>query len=231
MGCQIAVQNIDYTFRFDQPVLALPTRHLDVLGCCYRRVADDYPLQLADLQSLGGVSLAESCARIALPALGGSAEIRVDRLSGQFSGVTSHQQSERTTLVVSQCNDAFHEVFPEVAIASTSISIMSWLSCDGGRSAVEDTLKARQKIEFDARTIGADTASFSVRGNLRNEAEAWSIAFGLEPSTPVEFDLYFVTIATYAAVSGYTDFGGQSAHTALMLRRILDQFGFELGER
>ncbi len=228
MQCRIELSIIKCDLVYDQPLFALAARHADVLQACYNKIGDNYGLQLADLQSLGGTSYAENFARIACPALNGSVEIRVDRLIGQFNGLAS-QQTDQARLIVSRCEQALRDIFPNFAVSSTLINVMSWLTCESSTQSVQEALDARHEINFDPRSVGAEAVSFAVRGQLRNEEDAWRIGFALEPSALPEYALYAACFANYFGRGKHDDFQERSAHISLMLSSILSQFGFEEG--
>lgn len=228
MRCQIALQSFEYTAVFDQPLFALVSRQTELAEACFKRFAPNVPLNLSDLQATGGATYADVVVAARIPRLRGIVEVRVDRLNGRFDGLTSPEDTDAAMLAVVLCKEALNDVFPDLLVASTSMNVMSWLTCDGDKQAVEELLAAYQQVQFDPVALGAETARFIVRGQIMNDPEGWSLGFGLEPSAPPEFDLYLVCLATYTAASRYRTIEKQRAHLSTVFAGILEQFGFQL---
>lgn len=188
MRCHFALRVFEYAATFDKPIFALAQRQTQVLEACFRRTGQTFPLGLGDLRAPGGETFADLVVAVRYPRLRGGVEVRVDRLTGRFDGLVSEEEADRSMLFVGQCRQAVDDVFPDLAIASASINVMSWLKCDGDGQAVEELLAARQQMQVDAAALGAERARFFVRGQLVNEAQdgalvsAWSRPS--RPSTP-----------------------------------------------
>lgn len=228
MRCRFALRVIEYTATFDQPIFSLAQRQTDVLEACFRKVAQSYPLDLGDLRAPGGETYADLVVTVRYPRLRGGVEVRVNRLTGRFEGLVSEEDADQSMLFVSKCEEAIQEVFPDIVVASTSTNIMSWLTCDGEKRNVEELLSLRQQVQFDPSAVGGEKARFFVRGQILNEAEEWSLAFGLEPSVLPEYGLYLNCQGNYGAASRYGEIGAQAVHLRAVVEGILSQFGFEV---
>ena len=228
MRCRVALRIIEYTATFDKPIFALAQRQTDVLEACFRKTEQSFPLELGDLRAPGGETYADLVVAVRYPRLRGGVEVRVSRLAGRFEGLVSEEEADQAMLFGTQCEQAVMDVFPDLLVASTSMNVMFWLTCDGDRQAVEELLAARQQVKFDAAAVGAEQARFFVRGQLINEAEAWSLGFGLEPSVLPEYGLYLICQGNYRATSRYGELSDQNVHLSTIVEGILGQFGFEV---
>lgn len=228
MRCRLALRGLEYAATFDKPIFALAQRQTEVLEACFRRTEQIFPLELGDLRAPGGETFADLVVAVRYPRLRGSVEVRVERLTGRFDGLASEEEADRSVLFVSQCQQALNDVFPDLALASASITIMSWLTCDEDGQAVEELLAARQQMQIDAAAVGAERARFFVRGQLVNEAKGWSVGFGLEPSVLPEYALYLICQSSYTAASEFGHISDQAAHLGGVVEGILGQFGFEV---
>ncbi|MGZ8995426.1 MAG: hypothetical protein ACXW3P_02870 [Rhodospirillales bacterium] len=226
MRCRVALQTVEYTATFEQPLFTLVNRQTELAQACFNRFAPDFPLSLPHVQATGGTTFADVVVAVRLPALRGMVEVRVDRLAGRFEGLATQDEADRALLAIGRGEEALRSVFPDVLAASTSLNVMSWLTCDDDKRAVEENLAARQHVQFEAAALGANKARFAVRGEIANEDEGWTFGFGLEPSAPAEFDLYLVCLATYTAASRYRTIAAQRGHLSAVFAGILEQFGF-----
>lgn len=228
MRCRFALRILEYTATFDKPIFALAKRQTEVLEACFRKTEQSFPLEPGNLRAPGGETYADLVAAVRYPRLRGAVEVRVDRLTGRFEGLVSEEEADQSMLFVSQCQQAVNDVFSDLPVASTSMNVMSWLACDGDGQAVEQLLAARQQVPFDAGAVGAERSRFFVRGQLINEAEGWSLGFGLEPSVLQEYSLYFSCQGNYSAVSKYGRIADQSTHLHNTAEGVLGQFGLEV---
>ncbi len=229
MRCRFALRIIEYAATFDKPIFALAKRQTEVLEACFRKTEQSFPLELGNLRAPGGETYADLVVAVRYPRLRGGMEVRVDRVVGRFEGLIAEEEADQAVRFVSQCQQAVNDVFPDLAVASTSINVMSWLTCDGDSHAVADLLSARQQVQFDPVAVGAEKARFIVRGQLTNDEEGWSLGFGLEPSLLPDYDLYLVCQATYPAGSRYDSIDMRRVHLSAVSGRLLLQFGFEEG--
>lgn len=164
MRCAFALRVIEYAASFEKPLFALARRQTDVLEACFRSTEQSFPLDLGDLRAPGGETYADLVVAVRYPRLRGVVEVRVDRLAGRFEGLVSEEEADQSMLFVSQCQQAVNDVFPDLLVASTSMNVMSWLTCEGDGQAVEELLAARQQMHIDLTAVGAEEGRFFVRG-------------------------------------------------------------------
>jgi hypothetical protein len=226
--CEFALRVIEYAASFEKPIFALARRQTDVLEACFRRTEQSFPLDLGDLRAPGGETYADLVVAVRYPRLRGLVEVRANRLAGRFEGLVSEEEADQSMLFVSQCQQAVNDVFPDLLVASTSMNVMSWLTCEGDGHAVEELLAARQQMHIDLAAVGAEEGRFFVRGQLVNNAEGWSVGFGLEPSGLPEYGLYLICQASYAEGCQYPQMADQDIHLGKLAEKILRQFGFEV---
>jgi hypothetical protein len=227
MRCRFGLRVIEYAALFETPLFGLAKRQTDVLEACFRRTEQSFPLELGDLRAPGGETYADLVAAVRYPRLRGAVEVRVDRLTGRFEGLASKEEADQSMLFLSQCQQAVNDVFPDLLVASTSMNVMSWLSCEGDSHAVEELLAARQHVQLDAAAAGAERARFFVRGQLVNDADGWSVSFGLEPSVLRDYGLYFICQGNYIVSGTYPLISDQDTHLGKLAETVLHQFGFE----
>lgn len=228
MRCRFALRVIEYTATFGKPIFALAQRQTEVLEACFRKTERSFLLALGYLRAPGGETYADLVVAVRYPRLRGGVEVRVSELAGRFEGLISEEEADQSMLFVGQCQQAVNDVFPDLAVASTSINVMSWLTCDGDRRAVEQLLAASQQVQLDTAAVGAEQARFFIRGELINRVEAWSLGFGLEPSVLPEYGLYLICQGHYTDESEYRQITDQTVHLGNVAEKILSQFGFEV---
>lgn len=228
MRCAFALQTLEYTAVFGRPLFSLARRQAELAETWFEKTAAALPVDLADMQAIGGTTYADVAVILRLPRLRGALEVRVDRIHGRFDGAPLREDLDSATAAVEMCIQAVNEVFPDVRVASTSVVVHSWLDCGGDKHGVETLLASRQQVQFDPLAVGAEVVRFVARGQLTNESEAWSLAFGLEPSLLPGYDLYLISQATYEAGSLYGSVETRWAHVREAGPKVLHQFGFEV---
>lgn len=228
MRCRFALRVIEYAALFEKPLFGLAKRQTDVLEACFRRTEQSFSLELGDLRAPGGETYADLVAAVRYPRLRGAVEVRVNRLTGRFDWLASEEEAVQSVLFLSQCQQAVNDVFPDLLVASTSMNVTSWLTCEGDGHAVEELLAARQHMQFDAAATGAERARFFVRGQLVNEAEGWSVGFGMEPSVLPDYGLHLICQGNYTAAGRYPLISDQDTHLGKLAETILHEFGFEV---
>ena len=229
MRCAFALQTLEYTAVFGRPLFSLARRQAELAETWFDKSAAALPVDLSDMQAIGGTTYADVAVTLRLPRLRGSLEVRVDRIhgalrrrsaaggSGSGNGRSRyvHRGGQRS---LSRCSSGIH---------LGCRSFAGW-TCGGDKHGVETLLASRQQVQFDPLAVGAEIVRFAVRGQLTNESEAWSLAFGLEPSLLPGYDLYLICQATYEAGSPYGSVEARWAHVREAGPKVLHQFGFEV---
>lgn len=228
MRCALGVQTLEYKALFGRPLFGLAGRQAELAETWFDKSAAALPIDLEDMQAIGGATYADVAVTLRVPRLRGTLEVRVDRVHGRFDGPLLQEDLDTATLAVDICIEAVNEVFPHLPVASTSLTVNAWLDCEGDKHGVEALLASRQQVHFDPLAVGAEEARFVVRGQLTNASEAWSLGFGLEPSLLPDYDLYLICQATYEAGSRRASVEARGAHIREARAKVLHQFGFEV---
>jgi hypothetical protein len=227
MRYSLHLLNIEYTIIFDKPLFTLPQVQVEILRKAYDHFGEIYSIGLSDLQAGGGTTFSDVFVRIGIPGLRGLVEIRADRFSGTFRGMSYQTQIEEVKTGVQRLEEMLAEILPHLGRKTTSISATSWITCEGGADTVRDLLQRHQAANMCSEDFGATTVELFLRGQLRNDAEGWNTTFALEPSVPKEADLYFVCVIHYLESGRYSTFQDRTGHFERMHVGILQHFGLE----
>jgi hypothetical protein len=228
MRCAFGVQTLEYKAVFDRPLFSLARRQAELAETWFDKSAAALPIDLSDMQAIAGTTYADVAVTLRLPRLRGALEVRVDRINARFDGAPLREDLDSATIAVDMCIGAVNKLFPDVRVASTSVIVHCWLECGGDKHGVETLLASSQQVQFDPLAVGAELVRFAVRGQVTNESEAWSLAFGLEPSLLPGYDLYLICQATYEAGSPHSSVKARWAHIREAGPKVLHQFGFEV---
>lgn len=123
MRCAFALQTLEYTAVFGRPLFSLARRQAELAETWFEKTAAALPVDLADMQAIGGTTYADVAVTLRLPRLRGALEVRVDRIHGRFDGAPLREDLDSATAAVEMCIQAVNEVFPDVRVASTSVVV------------------------------------------------------------------------------------------------------------
>jgi hypothetical protein len=132
MRYSLHLLNIEYTIIFDKPLFTLPQVQVEILRKAYDHFGEIYSIGLSDLQAGGGTTFSDVFVRIGIPGLRGLVEIRADRFSGTFRGMSYQTQIEEVKTGVQRLEEMLAEILPHLGRKTTSISATSWITCEGG---------------------------------------------------------------------------------------------------
>ena len=86
-------------------------RQVELAETWFDKSAAALPVDLSDMQAIGGTTYADVAVTLRLPRLRGSLEVRVDRIHGRFDGAPLREDLEQATAAVEMCTiQAVNEV-------------------------------------------------------------------------------------------------------------------------
>jgi hypothetical protein len=222
--------NVTYEVAFKDPAFEIAQSAVAILTAFYQRLHPRFGVPLSDLRVLGGNALSELGVRIGLFNGQGLLEVATEKFSGSFQGLRNQQDITVVKDCIALSEEALSESLPDLKPKLTAIKTSSWLNCDGGKSGVNEVLEQIENsvVGMAAKKLGATNVSHTLRSQLGNEGEGWTLAFGMERSLVPGSDFFVVCDGTFTDGGRYAGLEERAEHVRAMYVGILGVVGLEL---